>query len=78
VVWFLWAVVGHVSLLFAEETSSFCHEVSFFLITEGVPGTDGIYVHSIWVMRGSASPLSALSKVLLPLVPSSQVSLVPH
>jgi hypothetical protein len=75
---FLWAVSGHVPLLFTEEALSFCHEASFLLITKGVLGTDGVYIHRIWVVRGSASSLSTLSKASLPLVPCSQVPLVSH
>jgi hypothetical protein len=73
-----WTVPGHVPLLFAEEASSFRHESSFLFFTKGVSGTDGVYVHRIWVARGRASSLSALSKAMLPLVSCSQVSLVSH
>jgi hypothetical protein len=65
-------------LLFTEEASSFCHEPSFFLFTQGVLGVDGVYVHCIWVARGGTSSLSALSKTTLPLVPCAQTPLVSH
>jgi hypothetical protein len=74
----LWAVPGYVPLLFAEEAPSFCHESILFCFAEGVPGTDGIYVHRIWVAGGGASSLSALSKATLPLVSCTQVPLIPH
>jgi hypothetical protein len=72
---FLWTVARHVSLLLTEETSSFCHEPSFLFVAEG-SGVDGVYIHRIWVTRGRAPSLSALSKASLPLVSGPQVSLV--
>jgi hypothetical protein len=76
--WFLWAASGHVPLLLIEEALSFCHKLLFLVLTEGVPGTDGVYVHCIWVTRGGAPPLSTLFKATLPLVPCSQVPLISH
>jgi hypothetical protein len=64
-------------LLLVEEALSFCHQVSFFFFTEGVSGTDGIYIHCTWVTRGG-SPLSALSKATLPLISGPQAPLVTH
>jgi hypothetical protein len=66
------------SLLFAEETLSFCHKSSLLFLTQGVPGVDGIYIHCVWVTRGGTSPLSALSKATLPLVPRPQAPLISH
>jgi hypothetical protein len=74
----LWTVAGHVSLLLAEEASSFCHEVSFLFFTEGISGADGIDVHCVWVARGRTSSLSMLSKASLPLVPRAQAPLISH
>jgi hypothetical protein len=75
---FLRAVPGHMSLLFAKETSSFCHESFLLFFAEGVPGADGIHVHCIWVTRGGTSSLSTLSKATLPLVPCAQAPLISH
>jgi hypothetical protein len=65
-------------LLLAEETPSFCHKPFLFFLAQGVSGTNGVYVHCIWVTRGGPSSLSALSKAMLPLVPCAQTPLVSH
>jgi hypothetical protein len=77
-VWLLWTVLRHMSLLLTEETPSFCHELFLLFFAKGVSGTDGVYVHCIWVARGRTSSLSALSKSTLPLVSCAQTPLISH